>query len=571
MTDQEKSFSVIKARLRASFIDSLPQRIDQCRTDIAALMQQDAAGQGAESGQTGQLKRLHLAFHSLKGSGASLELDRLATLAEPAEHIARDALATPQPDLRAIAQQMQLTLQAIEQHHGELLAAPPPSPAVQTPFTAQIASHVRDHRLIYLCDDDHHQLRQITNQLACFGYSLQSFTQLQALRNAILEKPPAAVVIDIMFPEGENAGPDMLAALRPQLNAEVPSIFVSSRNDFSARLRSVQAGSSAFCPKPVNIAELVEFLDLLTNRVPPEQFNILIVDDEPEMAQLHAATLEAAGMICQVVTVATEVLEVLKHFRADLVLMDLHMPLCSGQELASVLRQIPGYVSLPIIFLSSETDQERQFRALQAGADGFLVKPIAARRLVEEVRLRAERMRTLRSLMVRDSLTGLFNHNTILQFLDIAVANARRKDAGLCFAMIDVDHFKQVNDTHGHPAGDHVLMALSRTLRLRLRDSDPIGRYGGEEFAIVLNDSSLEDAYELLEALREDFSRIQFQAKDINFHCTFSAGIAVFPNCPDTRRLTETADQALYQAKHAGRNRIASLSCNGNGNGNGNG
>lgn len=554
MTEQEQSLSAFKAQLRENFLAGLPQRLAQCRADVAALSAEQAAERQAS------LKRLHLAFHSLKGTGASLGLDALASLAEPGERAIKDSLARAASDPSTLAQLLLAQLDAIARLTPADTVAPA-SAAPAQPITTASEPQARDHRMIYLCDHDPRQLRQLANQLACFGYSLKAFSRLEALRAAMLEKPPAAVVIDIVFPEGETAGPDMLAELQPRLATEVPSVFISSRDDFNARLLSVRAGSTAFCPKPVNIAELVEFLDQLTDRAPSEQFNVLIVDDEVTLAHLHASMLASAGINCRVATVPAEVLATLKDFRADLVLMDLHMPECSGQELASVLRQIPGYVSLPIIFLSSETDEKRQFQAMRAGADGFLVKPIARHRLVEEVRLRAERMRTLRSLMVRDSLTGLFNHNTILQFLELAVASARRKDGRLCFAMLDVDHFKQVNDTHGHPAGDHVLMALSRTLRLRLRDSDPIGRYGGEEFAIVLGDTDPEHALSLLEGLRQDFSRIQFQAQGKTFGCTFSAGLAVFPDCPDTRRLTETADQALYRAKQAGRNRIATLTC----------
>lgn len=577
MTDSDQPsklqpLEAIRARLRQNFVAGLAARLAPCRADVAIL----SADETAREDRQAALKRLHLVFHTLKGSGASLGLDTLAGLAAPAEQRLREALQQPAEQSQGqalkplpepestladeLTNALDALLAAVE---GDILIPPTTSSSTAKgqalPVAAFTDPHQRDHRMVYLCDDDPDQLRQLANQLACFGYPLKTFDRLDALKAAILEQAPAAVVIDIVFPEGDNAGPDMVAELRPQLDSQIPTIFISSRDDFEARLQSVRAGSSAFCPKPVNIPEMVEFLDHLTNPAPAEPFNILIVDDEPELAALHAATLEAAGMTCKVVTAARDLLAVLDGFRADLVLMDLHMPDCSGQELASMLRQIPGYVSLPIIFLSSETDQERQFQALRAGADGFLVKPIEARRLVDEVRLRAERMRTLRSLMVRDSLTGLFNHNTILQFLELAVANARRNQNPLCFAMIDVDHFKQVNDTYGHPAGDHVLMALSRTLRLRLRESDPIGRYGGEEFAVVLNDTTREDAVELLDALRTDFSRIQFQSNGARFNCTFSAGVAAFPDCPDPRRLTETADHALYRAKHAGRDRVASL------------
>jgi diguanylate cyclase (GGDEF)-like protein len=213
-------------------------------------------------------------------------------------------------------------------------------------------------------------------------------------------------------------------------------------------------------------------------------------------------------------------------------------------------------VGLPIIYVSSETDTNRQTSAMAAGAEGFLTKPVQPSKLVSEVALRAERMRTMRAQMVRDSLTGLLNHNTILHHLEVGLNRARRRDEPLALAMLDVDHFKQVNDRFGHPAGDQVLIALSRELRRRLRASDAVGRYGGEEFAIVLEETDLSTAAEVVNELRRDFARVLFSAGDQTFNCTFSAGVAGFPRRRSSDALVEAADAALYRAKHLGRNRV---------------
>jgi diguanylate cyclase (GGDEF)-like protein len=121
--------------------------------------------------------------------------------------------------------------------------------------------------------------------------------------------------------------------------------------------------------------------------------------------------------------------------------------------------------------------------------------------------------------------------------------------------MIDIDHFKKVNDTYGHPVGDQVLLAMSRVLQQRLRLSDVIGRYGGEEFAVVMPDTSIEQAVLVMESLREDFSHIVFNSACGDFSCTFSAGIACYPHYTTIEVLRIAADQALYRAKHLGRNR----------------
>jgi diguanylate cyclase (GGDEF)-like protein len=589
VSSDETSFEARKARLRAAFLAQLQTKVAAARGQLAEMRPGPV-----ESAQLEPLQRL---FHTLKGSGASFgcadvaarSAEAEATLlalvsgSRPVDQALLDGLGQTLDALEAVASQTaatEIATRPVQEASAQVRAQPeqggrPGSAAAEGAeldagpsaqvSSAQVSSQQlgtlgRLDKLIYLCDDDHATAERLASQLGCFGYTVRPFVSLAALREGLAEQRPAALIMDIMFPGEGQSGTELVGALGRDGESAIPCIFVSARDDFAARLEAVKAGGSAYCSKPVKTTEIVELLDQLTHRQATQPVHVMIIDDDPALADWHALVLEEAGMSTRVVTDPTQVLQQLEDFNADLVLMDIYMPQCSGPELARVLRQMPGHVSLPIIYVSSETDIDLQHRALEVGADGFLTKPVERERLVAEVGLRAERMRTLHALMVRDSLTGLFNHNAIMQWLEVALADAKREQRLVCFAMIDIDHFKSVNDNYGHPTGDQVLLALSRTLRLRLRGGDIVGRYGGEEFAVILRDVNPEEAGELLDRLRIGFSKVVFTAGDDSFQCSFSAGVAGFPTFTSAETLTEAADVALYQAKRAGRNQVQTAS-----------
>ncbi len=158
--------------------------------------------------------------------------------------------------------------------------------------------------------------------------------------------------------------------------------------------------------------------------------------------------------------------------------------------------------------------------------------------------------------MVRDSLTGLLNHTAIKDQLSHEMSRAKRQGKPLSFAMVDIDHFKNVNDSYGHPVGDRVIKSLSRLLKQRLRENDLVGRYGGEEFAVILTDADGSTAMKVMDGIRNDFSQLLHLAENKEFSVTFSCGIADISNYPDMSKLADAADKALYKAKHAGRNQV---------------
>ena len=230
----------------------------------------------------------------------------------------------------------------------------------------------------------------------------------------------------------------------------------------------------------------------------------------------------------------------------------MYMPDCQGTELAKVIRQHERYVSVPIIYLSAEDDLDKQLDAMGEGGDDFLTKPIKPSHLIATVRTRATRARAA-TRIVRDSLTGLYNHTHSLQLLEDARFRARRDNRPLSFAMLDIDHFKQVNDTFGHPwvTGSSNLALFSSSACARPITSATVARSSP-----WCCQTPQQAACKVLNEIRQRFAEIRFPAQPRDLSCTFSCGITELTADAEVKTLTQQADEALYRAKHAGRNRV---------------
>ena len=343
-------------------------------------------------------------------------------------------------------------------------------------------------------------------------------------------------------------------ASEPLRDRSVPLVFISVHESWRVRLDALRAGAAAYVTKPIDFPALIELLDKHTKRREAEPIRVLVLDDIGELAEHFALVLNDAGMECQAFTDPFAMLDKLAEAKPDLILLDLHMPQCSGFELAEVIRQRNIYEGLPIIFLSQERHLGARLNAMRLGGDEFLLKPISDDHLINAVTICALRFRTLNAMMTRDGLTGLLNQITVKLQLEELLPLAVRRGSPLCFAMLDIDHFKRINDSFGHPVGDQVLRILSRQLGQGLRRSDMVGRFGGEEFAVILPDTEPADALRVLEKLRQDFAELEHRHGETTFQVTFSGGIACSSDHPHLESLIEAADQALYRAKDAGRN-----------------
>jgi diguanylate cyclase (GGDEF)-like protein len=414
---------------------------------------------------------------------------------------------------------------------------------------------------VYMALNDTDKALQLAQQMEYFGLRAELFNTADELDQAMNKRHPLAIIIDIDF-QTVDKGFDIIryhqGAEKEILSndnskhANIPVVFYSSHPmTLIHKLSCLRLGGISSLESLAPQA-IISQLEVLVNIVPEQPLRILIVDDSKSQARYTEKSLNAAGMITQTVINPMAVLDAVDSFQPEMILMDMYMPVCNGVELAKVIRQDAHYINIPIIYLSGEEDKERQLAAMAEGGEDFLTKTVDPRHLLSTIRTRGKRARELNQLIARDSLTGLYNHTHILKALDEQVKLAQRNNSQLCFVMVDIDHFKLVNDNHGHPVGDEVIKNLALFLSQRLRKTDYIGRYGGEEFAMVLPSVSLEEAANIMNDIRNNFSHL-LHGGQAAITSTFSCGIAMYQG-QKSSELIELADQAMYLAKRDGRN-----------------
>jgi two-component system, cell cycle response regulator len=299
---------------------------------------------------------------------------------------------------------------------------------------------------------------------------------------------------------------------------------------------------------------------------------VLIVDDSAVYQKLIRNRLEQWGFTCRCAQSGSQASEVLRQADAPkLVLLDWVLPDIDGLELCRRMREGSRNHYTYVIFLTGKDGLANMLKAMEAGADDYLEKPFDDHQLKAKL-IVGQRVLQLQEELVaardsmhyaatHDSLTGLLNRGEILTFLTRELARAKREHKPVGIALADVDHFKQVNDSFGHLFGDETLKEIGRRLRSHLRVYDGIGRYGGEEFLLVLPDCDSVTALTRTDQLRQCVSAKVITSMGKQTSVTLSIGVAVFePSHPsDVQSLLNQADAGLYRAKQQGRDRVVHL------------
>jgi diguanylate cyclase (GGDEF)-like protein len=300
---------------------------------------------------------------------------------------------------------------------------------------------------------------------------------------------------------------------------------------------------------------------------------ILVADDEPVNLALIKRRLEWEDYLIHTAKNGREAVELARALRPDLIILDVMMPELDGLQACRLLKDEEETRDIPVIFLSALDDLETKLDGLSLGANDYISKPFRPEELVARIgvaiRLKDERDRLRRSaeearrraeaaseMSMSDALTGLLNRYGLQRSLQRKLAEARRYTRPLSCLLIDIDYFKSVNDTYGHAAGDTALMQVARVLTEAVRGSDVVCRYGGEEFLVLAPETQLDGAVALAEKIRLDVGARLFGDGERVFPLTFSIGASQLRDTESAHDMIARADEALYQAKESGRNRV---------------
>jgi two-component system cell cycle response regulator len=408
---------------------------------------------------------------------------------------------------------------------------------------------------------------------------------------------PDIILLDVMMPGMDGFEVCRRLKSNPQMQ-HIPVIMVTALDQVSDRVHGLEAGADDFLTKPVNdlalfarVKSLVR-LKLLTdelrsraatgermglmqddNAVVAEDNRpgrILLVNDNKSVTRSLEAALSSQHNVKVIEDPQQALLEVAES-DWEVLIVGLNLKEFDGLRLCSQLRSLDRTRNLPILVLVHPDDTKRLMRGLELGVNDYLVEPVDQNEMLARVKSQlrrhryAERLRAnvdmSMELAFTDELTGLFNRRYMEGHLSTLVDQAAHRGKSISVLIFDIDHFKAVNDTHGHDTGDAVLQQFGRRLKQNIRGLDMACRHGGEEFVLVLPDTDQAIAYRVAERLRKIMASAPFDMGDKpgTLNITVSVGVASLEHHDDSpETILKRADQALYKAKQEGRNRVVS-------------
>ena len=524
-------------KLREEYTQELPRKLDELEAMIEDARKRPENMKSATSGA-----------HRLRGTAGAYGFKLVGTLAGQIEDLLSEYMESPLRVRRNLWNEVDRALadaRLASQHQESAVRAgnsPNDGPSAGT---------------ILFVDDDADVRRAATTLLrkqlldVCVASS-----GLEALNKASSVKLAAAIV-DVHLKD--TSGFNLCRQLRELPGKEaLPLVLISADQSVETRVAATHVGASLFIEKPIREDLLALAVQQVVEESSARRRRVLILEDDPDFAN-HAELLLQCGEIeTHAIDNPAELPAALDAFRPDLLLLDVDLPNTSGLDVCKALRMSLDWQTLPVLMVTAQVDDSTRIEAFHAGANDFVSKPVLEEEFNARVDVQLMHARLLQERAERDPLSGLLLRRPFLEALEQRLSEAHRYQRSLALAIIDIDHFKNVNDGFGHTHGDTVIARLGQLLRQRFRNEDLRCRWGGEEFVVVLPGQPSELLERALGRVLKEFSEMRFTASEGQiFSVTASAGVASHPDDGlSAQALIRRADGRMYQAKRDGRNRI---------------
>ncbi|WP_413174040.1 response regulator [Anabaena azotica] len=504
--------------------------------------------------------------HTLIGSLGCFGLDTASHISREIQQLFKRGTALDSTEIVQLGQLVMQLQQEISQYSGEIDNQGEFLPSDPAILSASLL----------IVDDDLLLSKQIATEATNWGFQAEIAVNFQKAQELLDLYSYDVMLLDLNFPEFTENGLNFLAMVRNQY-PKIPVLMLTAEDSFTQRVEAARLGIKCFLQKPIVPSEVLATITQVIEQINQSTARLLIVDDDPVVLNFLRILLEPSGYQLTLLDQPQKFWETLEQTVPDLLILDIEFSVVSHQnsekgkvscwsgfDLCQVVRSDARWNRLPVLFLSAHIDIETIQHSFSVGADDFLTKPIVPTELLTRVKTRLEQ-RKLWRLTEIDALTGVSLRRKALQDLTRLLQLAQRQQQTFSLAVLDLDHFKSVNDQYGHEMGDRVLNYFGKLLNQSFRQEDVIGRWGGEEFVVGMYGTSKEEGMRRLAQVLQQFSQHSFTVQQkggdkkdgTRFQVTFSGGIAQTPDDgKDLQTLYQKADTALYQAKALGRNRI---------------
>lgn len=530
-----RNLSLQLEELRRRYREKLPEKLAELQQALE-LARQDS-------------QKLALAkslAHRLHGSAGSYGLPELGEAAGRLE--AELSLAADDPS-RNWSRSLELMGETQSQFH-----------LWQGATTVSLDQKLESNRLLVV-DDDLDFLDLVQSLGLKLGIPVTTASSPDEALDLAVRLPLMGAILDVHM--GNELAFGLASSLRDiKRNNQIPLAFVSVDHSLETRVAACAAGGTRFFDKPISNETLTALMQQFVYQARERQSRVLLVDDDPDIVRHYSSVLVSAQFSVETLPNSECLLERMESYHPDLLLLDIELPTWSGIDICRALRSSPNWDLLPIVMISSPLDVSRRMRAYQAGASDVLTKPVLEEELIARLSVQLERARLLRDRTDRDPLSGLLLRRAFLDASGRAMATCDRAGTPLAIALIDIDHFKSINDQYGHSVGDQVIAAMGDLLARRFRTEDLRCRWGGEEFLLAFPGQTSEFALLAAERVLREFSILVFETESgESFRATFTAGVAAYPqDGASLLAVIRKADEALYAGKRGGRNQIQAAS-----------